>query len=89
MKSTERNRILVVVAALAFYLLTLHPPMQAQSGRSGEHWVGTWTTSDVGRPQTPPTPTLLGTGGSACTEPAPNIPVGACAGGSCAVYALH
>jgi len=56
MKSTKRHPILVVVAALAFYLLNLHPPMQAQSGGSGEHWVGTWTTSDVGRPRTPPTP---------------------------------
>src|ERR1700720_3672867 len=56
MKSTKRHPILVVVAALAFYLLNLHPPMQAQSGGSGENWVGTWTTSDVGRPQTPPAP---------------------------------
>jgi lysophospholipase L1-like esterase len=56
MKSTKRHPVLVVGGALAFYLLTLHPPMQAQSGISGEHWVGTWTTSDVGRPQTPPTP---------------------------------
>ena len=56
MKSTKRHPVLVVVGALAFYFLTLHPPMQAQSGISGEHWVGTWTTSDVGRPQTPPTP---------------------------------
>jgi lysophospholipase L1-like esterase len=55
MKFTNRHPILVVVAALAFYLLAPHPAMQAQSG-NGEHWVGTWTTSDVGRPQTPPTP---------------------------------
>jgi hypothetical protein len=54
MKSTKRHPILVVVGALAICLLTLRPAIQAQSGRSGEHWVGTWTTSDVGRPQTPP-----------------------------------
>jgi len=44
----------VAVTALAFYLFAPHLAMQAQSGRSDEHWVGTWTTSDVGRPQSPP-----------------------------------
>jgi len=56
MKSTKRHPILVAVAALALYLLAPYPAMQAQSARSGEHWVGTWTTSDVGRPQIPPPP---------------------------------
>ncbi len=56
MKPTKRHPIPIAVAALAFYLLAPHLAMQAQSGRSNEHWVGTWTTSDVGRPQTPPPP---------------------------------
>jgi len=56
MKSTRRHPIPIVVAALAFYLLAPNLAMKAQSGRSNEHWVGTWTTSDVGRPQTPPPP---------------------------------
>ena len=71
MKSTKRKRILAVVAALAFYLLTLHPPMQAQSG---EHWVGTWTTSDVGRPQTPPTPTPPAAAAAPVAAPVPGQP---------------
>jgi lysophospholipase L1-like esterase len=45
---------LVVCTALALALLAVHP-MLAQSG-SGNHWVGTWTTSLVGRPQVPPPP---------------------------------
>lgn len=36
---------------LAVALFALHPLM-AQG--PGEHWVGTWSTSEVGRPQTPP-----------------------------------
>src|SRR3954469_6294557 len=40
--------------ALAVTLFAVHP-LLAQSG-SGAHWVGTWTTSEVGRPQTPPPP---------------------------------
>src|SRR5437764_627735 len=59
MRSTPRpvNRLaakLVTGIALALALLGV-PPMLAQSG-SGAHWVGTWTTSEVGRPQTPPPP---------------------------------
>ena len=36
---------------LALVLFALHP-LLAQN--SAEHWVGTWSTSEVGRPQTPP-----------------------------------
>lgn len=39
---------IVVAAALAFALAAVHPAMQAQS--TDEHWVGTWSTSEVGRP---------------------------------------
>lgn len=34
-------------------LLAIHAAMFAQNGSTGP-WVGTWTTSEVGRPQTPP-----------------------------------
>lgn len=61
MKSLKRQSIwgwvgssIAAAAALAFVLFALHPAMLAQS--AGEHWVGTWSTSEVGRPQTPPPP---------------------------------
>src|SRR6266850_3494587 len=45
--------------AFAFLLLRAEPAVFAQSG-TPEHWVGTWATSEVGRPQnpTPPAPAL-------------------------------
>jgi lysophospholipase L1-like esterase len=74
MNSTQRHPILVIVAALAFHLLSLHPAMQAQGAR-GEHWVGTWTTSDVGRPQTPPPPAPApGQPQFSPPEPVPAVP---------------
>jgi lysophospholipase L1-like esterase len=42
-------------AALALCLLTGRAPVAAQNGRS-EHWVGTWATAVVPRPQAPATP---------------------------------
>jgi lysophospholipase L1-like esterase len=48
----SRKRQLVFVA---FALLAIHSAIFAQSG-SNERWVGTWSTSEVGRPQTPPPP---------------------------------
>jgi lysophospholipase L1-like esterase len=48
-----RTAILVAVT-LAWSILALHPAVTAQS--PGEHWVGTWSTAEVGRPQTPPAP---------------------------------
>jgi len=53
MKFQNRYFMFVAVAVLAPLFLALHPEIQAQGGGSGEHWVGTWTTSDVGRPQNP------------------------------------
>jgi lysophospholipase L1-like esterase len=41
----------VAAVTLALVLFALHP-LLAQN--SAEHWVGTWSTSEVGRPQTPP-----------------------------------
>src|SRR5438876_1471456 len=40
-------------AALALYLVAGHAPVLAQGGRS-EHWVGTWATAVVARPQVAP-----------------------------------
>ena len=43
---------LVVSSVVALLLATVAPSVVAQS--AGEHWVGTWSTSEVARPQTPP-----------------------------------
>ena len=50
MTSTKKHIVLV-----ALLLLALCPAIFAQSGNSGR-WVGTWSTSEVGRPQAPPPP---------------------------------
>ena len=50
MRSRKRQFVFV-----AFVLLAIHQAIFAQSG-SNERWVGTWSTSEVGRPQTPPPP---------------------------------
>jgi lysophospholipase L1-like esterase len=49
-----RSRIRAIVggAVLAGLLATLSAGLIAQS--SGERWLGTWATSEVGRPQSPP-----------------------------------
>src|SRR5436190_15169129 len=39
---------------IGFLLVALSPVLAAQGG--GERWVGTWSTSEVGRPQSPPPP---------------------------------
>ena len=44
----------IAVVVLAWSILPVHPGVTAQS--AGEHWVGTWSTAEVGRPQTPPAP---------------------------------
>ncbi len=44
----------VVRAALALYVLAGTSSALAQSGRSGDHWVGTWATAVVARPQASP-----------------------------------
>ena len=43
---------IVSATACAAALFTIAVPVLAQDG--GEHWVGTWATAEVGRPQTPP-----------------------------------
>ena len=65
--------------SIAVVLLIGHTGVGAQSGRTAEHWVGTWATSEVGRPQMPPppvapvatAPTPLGAPGPAPAPPAP------------------
>ena len=45
--------------ALSLGVFGAHSGVHAQAGRNGEHWVGTWATAVVARPQaplTPPTP---------------------------------
>src|SRR5580692_6404362 len=54
MTSAERHRRISWVVALAAVTLIAHSTI-AQQG-TGDHWVGTWGTAVVGRPQTPPPP---------------------------------
>jgi lysophospholipase L1-like esterase len=55
-------------AALALYVLAGNPSAMAQGGRGADHWVGTWATAAVARPQGgppgPPTQTSQGVPGS-------------------------
>ena len=53
MKSTKPQPLFVAFVLLPLCLSAIHPTMFAQSG-SSERWVGTWSASEVGRPQTPP-----------------------------------
>src|SRR5436190_13562019 len=43
-------------AALAVCIFAGSPPASAQAGRAADHWVGTWATAVVARPQGPPVP---------------------------------
>lgn len=56
---------------VALCLFCIDRPIFAQSG--GERWVGTWSTSEVGRPQTPPppAPVLLPAGPNQCPPAVP------------------
>src|SRR5881296_1724327 len=53
MRSNRRQRITAVLAAV--YLLASSSAIFAQN-ESSDRWVGTWSTAEVGRPQTPPPP---------------------------------
>jgi lysophospholipase L1-like esterase len=55
MRSTKRWPIFTAIVVLPLCILAIHPAMFAQSG-GNEHWVGTWSASQVGRPQTLPQP---------------------------------
>src|SRR6266853_5933844 len=54
----------VLLSAFAWLALSLgpHPALQAQTGRGGDHWVATWATAVVARPQAPlaPPPPVAG-----------------------------
>jgi lysophospholipase L1-like esterase len=43
---------LLACATLSVCLLATHAPLLAQANRTSEHWVGTWATALVARPQT-------------------------------------
>jgi lysophospholipase L1-like esterase len=56
MRSRRSSSIAALaVLALALVILRTAPAAHAQSG-SGDRWVGTWATAEVGRPQTPAPP---------------------------------
>jgi lysophospholipase L1-like esterase len=55
MRSTKRIFVLVALITTTLGLLVMKSAMFAQSA-GNERWVGTWSTSEVGRPQTPPPP---------------------------------
>jgi lysophospholipase L1-like esterase len=52
MTFSKRQRIFLSVALALLLVSTAR--LRAQSTATGEHWVGTWATAEVGRPQTPP-----------------------------------
>ena len=63
-----------VAAAFAVALAAVHPLVSAQG--SADRWVGTWSTAEVGRPQTPPppAPVLPPFMANQCPAPAPATP---------------
>jgi lysophospholipase L1-like esterase len=87
MKSSRRQRAnhwpshtIRVLVALATAVVALRPAVVAQTGSTGEHWVGTWATALVGRmpdgtalapvPPAPPVP-----GAPATPTPTPEPPL--------------
>ena len=62
------------VVGMTVALLAGGARVVAQSGRTTEHWVGTWTTSEVGRPQIPPPPVAPVAAAPAPGTPAPPVP---------------
>ena len=81
---TRRIRIttkLVALAVTTLLLASARPSLVAQN--AGDHWVGTWATAAVGRPQTPPpvVPALPPFMVSACPVVAPAAPTVAPASG--------
>jgi lysophospholipase L1-like esterase len=66
----------VASAAVAVWFASAYPLVRAQS--AGEHWVASWSTSEVGRPQNPPLPGPPGPppfmANSCPAPPAPAVP---------------
>jgi len=58
MASMKRHFVFNAFILVTLGLLAMEPAIFAQSAGSAgnERWVGTWSTSEVGRPQTPPPP---------------------------------
>jgi lysophospholipase L1-like esterase len=52
-RSRKRWLVLSAFLLLPLYLLAIHSARSAQRGNN-VHWVGTWSASEVGRPQVPP-----------------------------------
>ena len=70
MRDRHNSSVAAVAAlALAFLLLRGEPAAFAQSG-TADRWVGTWTTAEVGRPQTPG---AAGAGASRPSWPTPGV----------------
>src|SRR5262249_14020679 len=79
MKSRRKSQTwlplgMAFATALTFALATVHPLVSAQG--FADRWVGTWSTSEVGRPQTPPppAPVLPPFMANQCPAPAPATP---------------
>ena len=69
------KRFQIVAAAM----MLVNSSIGAQTGSTSGHWVGTWATAEVGRPQTPPPPAAPAAAaqppqGQPATAPAPPAP---------------
>ena len=71
--STRKFQAIVVAAAAAAVLFTADSALRAQRA---DHWVGTWATAVVVRPQGPPAPPATAPEGSACAPAAFGPPPG-------------
>ena len=65
--SFSRVRRLPIAGVVLVLVLGLVTALRAQTGR-GDHWVGTWATAVVARPQGPPAPAAA-PAGSLCAPP--------------------
>jgi lysophospholipase L1-like esterase len=65
--AVQRTRFLAAIAATV--LFALGRPAQAQS--PGEHWIATWSTAGVGRPQVPPVAPTVAGAPAQTAQPAP------------------
>lgn len=56
MRPARLSSTVILSAAIAVCLAAAQPVTRAQSGRAGDHWVGTWATAVVSRLPVPPSP---------------------------------
>ena len=54
MNTLVQTRKAIVAPLALFFVLIGSIPAGAQAGRAPDHWVGTWATALVSRPQAPP-----------------------------------